>query len=209
MYIVGIDEAGRGSLFGSVYACALIFPENLEHEYMKYMKDSKKLSSKKRKLMQSFIKEYCIDYEICSVSNEIIDEINILKATMQAMNTCISNLKSRHLIKDLKYLIDGNLYYPSIDNKNIQYECIVKGDSKFVSIMGASILAKVAHDDDINSIVSENDELNKYDLLNNMGYGTKKHRSALLSYGFTQYHRRSFCKFMPLSESEKTNDLES
>jgi ribonuclease HII len=181
----GLDEAGRGPLFGNVYACAVIWsplsevPDNL-------IIDSKKLSKKKRKLAFEWIKANIKDYGIGYATNDEIDKINILEATKLAMQRAIDNLP----IKPTHYIIDGLGWEKKFPD--LQVKSIVKGDSKYYSIAAASILAKEYHDLHIQELCSNNSELNNYDLLNNMGYGTKKHIDAIKTHGNTIFHRKSF-----------------
>tara|TARA_Y100000590_G_C15722615_1_gene1014025 strand:+ start:2183 stop:2824 length:642 start_codon:yes stop_codon:yes gene_type:complete len=196
---VGIDEAGRGSLIGRVYAATVIWnPELSEYENnlekkINEIKDSKKLSKIKRKELRDFIEEYAIDYGIGYVENDEIDSVNILNATLIAMHKSLDELT---VIPDT-ILVDGNYfkeYY--INEKKIDYECTIKGDDTYISIAAASILAKVYHDEYIEQLCKNDEDLLKYDLLNNMGYGTKKHLRAIKDYGISEYHRKSFkcCK---------------
>lgn len=180
----GIDEAGRGPLFGKVYAGAVIFGDI---EPIDIIKDSKKLSKKKRKIAREWIEKNVKDYGVGYSTVEEIDEINILEATKLAIKRAISNLKN----KPKNLIIDGvNWKFKDLDYR---YDSIVKGDTKYYSIAAASILAKEYHDDDIKKLCQENEELNNnYDLLKNMGYGTKKHIEGIKKYGFSKFHRKSF-----------------
>lgn len=186
--MIGIDESGRGSLFGPVFVAGVIFKDNVDSEkWYSKLNDSKKLNSKKRKDLVPYIKSNSHFY-ISNISNIVIDEINILNATFKGMNECISNLKQ--FCNDV--YIDGNRFQPSQDNMDVNFKCIVKGDSKYQCIMAASILAKEAHDDFLNNIISCEEKYDLYDIKNNMGYGTKKHRNALFQYGYSDLHRKSF-----------------
>jgi ribonuclease HII len=191
---VGIDEAGRGSLIGRVYVGAVILPNDLEESEYVEIKDSKKLSKKKREELSEYIKELAIDYSICYADNNEIDKKNILQATLETMHKTIHNLN----VEPDYLLIDGNQFIPILNNKMeyIPYTCIKQGDNKYVSIAAASILAKVAHDDHIRNICEDNSDLLKYDLMNNMGYGTKKHIDAIDNFGISKLHRKTFgiCK---------------
>ena len=195
---VGIDEAGRGSLIGNVYAGAVIWNPNLLDNYdndiniknkLELIKDSKKLSKIKRKELREFIEEYAIDYAVAYVDNNEIDKINILNAALLSMHKALDKLN----VEPDTILVDGNYfkeYY--INGKKVDYECVIKGDNTYISIAAASILAKVYHDEHIEELCKDNEDLMKYDLLNNMGYGTKKHLEAIKEYGITEYHRKSF-----------------
>jgi len=181
---VGLDEAGRGPLIGRVYAAVVNWgdtPENIA------VNDSKKLSAKKRadvlKWIQTNVDEWAVGY----AEPEEIDEINILEATKLAMTRALDELT----FKPNYVIIDGVGWEKKFNQYNLT--SIVKGDSKFYSIAAASILAKEYHDDYIKKICYENKELNeRYDLLNNMGYGTKKHIEGIQKYGLSKFHRKSF-----------------
>lgn len=181
----GIDEAGRGPLLGNVYAAAVILDPMIEIP-IDLIIDSKKLSKKKRKLAFEWIKNNIKNYGIGYATNQEIDDINILEATKLAMERAINNLP----IKPTHYIIDGTGWEKKF--KDINVKSIVKGDSLYYSISAASILAKEYHDQHIGELCSQNKELDKYDLLNNMGYGTKKHIDAIKINGYTNFHRRSF-----------------
>ncbi len=175
----GLDEAGRGCLSGPVVASAVILPKYYQH---KLLNDSKQLTKKQRETLRLDIIRDALAYEIAEVSNQEIDEINILKASMKAMHLAIDKLKIRpeHL------LIDGNrfLVYPLIP-----HTCIVKGDSKFLSIAAASILAKTYRDDLMENLAKE---FPAYGWEQNAGYPTLKHRKAILEFGITVHHRLTY-----------------
>ena len=194
---VGIDEAGRGTFLGPVYIAGVILPNNIielcEEENI-IIKDSKKLSKKKRELACDFIKSVALDYSIISKDNNIIDQKNIFATTMEGMHDVIKTLS----IKPDKILVDGdhfNIYRDEV-GEFIPHQCIIKGDDKYMSIAAASILAKTYKDKYIEDLVEKYPELNKYDLLNNSGYGTQNHIDAIKIYGITKYHRKTFgiCK---------------
>ena len=190
----GIDEAGRGSLIGRVYVGAVIMPSELEGDKYLEIKDSKKLSKKKREELSEYIKEIALDYSVSYADNITIDKKNILQATLETMHIAINTLN----IEPEYLLIDGNKFIPIV-NKRMEYipfTCVTQGDNKYISIAAASILAKVEHDRHIKEICNDNPDLNKYDLMNNMGYGTKKHLEAIHKYGITNLHRMTFgiCK---------------
>ena len=191
IFEIGIDEAGRGPLFGPVYAGAVIWDQNLENQIIK---DSKKLSKKKRAIAFEWIKENIKYWGIGFASEKEIDEINILQATKLAMDRAISNLTNK--IKDdtlqIKNIIIDGVFWEK-HNFPYQVESIVKGDTKYYSIAAASILAKEFHDKHILEILDDNPDLNtKYNLKKNMGYGTKAHLEGLNLYGPSNYHRKSF-----------------
>jgi ribonuclease HII len=146
----------------------------------------KSYQKKKRKLAFEWIKNNIKNYGIGFATSQEIDDLNILEATKLAMERAINNLP----IKPTHYIIDGTGWEKKF--KDINVKSIVKGDSLYYSIAAASILAKEYHDEHIRELCSENEELNKYDLLNNMGYGTKKHIDAIKINGYTNFHRKSF-----------------
>ena len=193
MLEAGIDEAGRGPLCGPVYAAAVIWDKNLENqEEIKFIKDSKKLTPKRRKIAYDFLVKNLKFYGVGSASNIEIDKINILEATKLAMKRAVDNLETK-LKKDMTLellIIDGVRWEGCFD---VPSHSIIKGDDKYLSISAASILAKEEHDISINKYVENNPEMNdKYDLLKNKGYGTKKHLIGLEEYGPSDYHRRTF-----------------
>jgi ribonuclease HII len=192
--IAGVDESNRGGLIYDVVAACVVFPDTFEDEKYKEIKDSKKLSAKKRRELAEYIKKTAITYGIGTASNEEIDNSNILKATMKAMNRAINEAYKKHAFQ--KILIDGTNFNgyipPGIDQDVLPHECIVKGDTKYLNIAAASILAKDYHDTSFIELIDKNPELEKYDLRNNQGYGTPKHLAAIKEYGITQFHRKTF-----------------
>ena len=190
----GIDEAGRGTLLGRVYAAVVIWDPNIIEPNGFELKDSKKISAKKRKKIRDYILENAIDYGVGYCDPEEIDKINILQASIKAMHKAVNKLKK---IPDL-LLVDGNRFKPCVYVKEngetdfYNYKCITKGDSIYKSIAAASILAKVYHDEHIMDLLENNPDLEKYGINTNMGYATKKHRDALKLYGPTEFHRMSF-----------------
>ena len=179
-YIGGVDEAGRGPLCGPVAAAAVIMPKD---SFIEGVNDSKKLTEKKREALYEQITKEAIAYSVCLIDNREIDEINILNATLKAMENAINGLS----VKADFALIDGNR------NKGITTpnQMVVKGDSKSYSIACASILAKVTRD----RLMAEYDkEYPEYGFLKHKGYGTKAHYEAIEAYGITPIHRTSFLK---------------
>lgn len=183
---IGLDEAGRGPLIGNVYAGAVIWPNNVDPP--DFIKDSKKLSPKKRKIALEWIQNNIKYYSYGFATNEEIDQINILEATKLAMTRAITKLKDEQN-EEFSLIIDGIGWEKKFSNVT----SIVKGDSKYYSIAAASIIAKEYHDQHIRDLCSEDIELNgKYDLLKNMGYPTKKHIEGIRKDGFSKYHRLTF-----------------
>ena len=175
----GTDEAGRGCLAGPVTAAAVILPEDFLNEMLN---DSKLLSEKVREKLRPIIEQQSISFSVIHLEPLIIDEINILNASIKAMQECIMTLNPTPLY----IIIDGNRFKPI---NNIPYSTIVKGDSKYMSIAAASILAKTYRDDYMNKI---HEEFPMYNWKQNKGYPTKEHREAIRKYGLTKYHRLTF-----------------
>lgn len=178
--IAGVDEAGRGPLAGPVFAAAVIMDMDF---YIPDIKDSKKLSEKKREEMYNYITQNAVAYSVCCVSEQEIDKINILNATHKAMVAAVEQLS----IKPDYVLIDGN----SVKGMCLPHECIVKGDDKCFSIAAASILAKVSRD----RFIKEYDRVYpQYHFAKHKGYGTKEHIAAIIQYGLCPVHRKTFTK---------------
>ena len=178
----GTDEAGRGSLAGPVTAAAVILNKNFKS---KLITDSKKLSLNQRREAKRLILENCIAYAIFSVRNKKIDEINILNASILAMQKSINKLN--HKVDFI--VVDGNRFKPI---NNIEFKTIIKGDQKYLNIAAASILAKTYRDNYMKKIHKEYPE---YNWKKNKGYPTKEHKLAIKKYGITKYHRKSFKLF--------------
>ena len=192
--VAGVDEVGRGPLIGPVVACACILPVNFYH---KDIKDSKKLSEKKREEMYKIIKENALAIGLGIVSEKVIDEVNIYEATKIAMKEAIKNLNitPEHVLIDAMKL-----------ELNISSTSIIKGDAKSESIAAASIIAKVTRD----HMLDEMDkEYPMYDLKNNKGYGTKKHLEALQTYGPCKYHRVSYSPVRNALNEKNTKTIEN
>jgi ribonuclease HII len=184
-YICGVDEAGRGPLAGPVVVSSVIFESHIRIDGIR---DSKKLTEKKRESLFDKIIENCLEYKIEIIDNKIIDEINILSATMLGMENCITKMQN----KDFKLLIDGN-YFKLRNNlqNNFDYETIIEGDDKIFEISCASILAKVTRD----RMMREYDKIYQdYLFAKNKGYGTIEHIQRIAQYGLCEIHRRTFCK---------------
>ena len=176
--LAGVDEVGRGSLVGPVYAAAVILNKSIN---LKILKDSKTLTKEKREYLFSYIKKNSI-WAVGKASVKEIDKINILQASLLAMKRAIKKLKS----KPTKVLIDGNKI-PNIKNYNLR--AIIKGDQKIPSISAASIVAKVSRDTFIKTLAKKN---KGYNWEQNYGYGTKQHLKAIKNLGITNQHRKTF-----------------
>ena len=183
----GIDEAGRGPLFGPVYAAAVIWDNKLNNfDEINLIKDSKKLTAKRRKKAYDFLKNNLNNYGVGKATSEEIDNINILEATKLAMRRAIKNLPTEPEL----LVIDGVGWENKFDIKTVS---IVKGDDKYFSIAAASILAKEEHDLDILEKVKNNNNLVKYYQIDkNKGYGTKYHIEGIKNHGITEFHRKTF-----------------
>ena len=178
----GCDEAGRGCLAGPVYAAAVILPKHYKHPILN---DSKQLTAKQRDMLRGEIMDCAIAWKVASLDNTEIDVINILRASIKAMHIAIEGLdKEPELL-----LIDGNRFY---QYKNIKHETIIQGDCKYFSIAAASVLAKTFRDEYMEKI---HHEFPEYGWNTNKGYPTPYHKAAILKYGITPYHRKSFHLF--------------
>ena len=178
----GTDEAGRGCLAGPVTAAAVILPKNFENQTIN---DSKIVSESKRIKLKEIIENKAISFGVSHVDNNKIDQINILNASILAMHSAISKLQNVSFIS-----VDGNRFKPY---KKIPYQTVIKGDSLYLNIAAASILAKTYRDNYMNII---HEEFPMYNWKKNKGYPTKEHRDAIKKYGVSKYHRRSF-KLLP------------
>jgi ribonuclease HII len=187
---VGIDEAGRGPLFGPVYTAAVIFPQ--EEEYLnEYIVDSKKLTSHRKRLMAyDYVKENAIAYSTFAVDEKMIDKLNIFHATYWGMHQALDQLP---VVPD-HIIVDGNMFKPyNREGEYIPYTCVVKGDDKYASIAAASILAKVERDLCIEELCDKYPILEeRYNMRKNKGYGTKDHMNGIKQYGVTTGHRFSY-----------------
>lgn len=175
----GCDEAGRGCLAGSVYAAAVIFPEDYQNAELN---DSKQLTDKCRKQLREIIEHDAIAWAIGVVTPDEIDKMNILNASILAMHRALDQLK----VRPEAIIVDGNRFKPY---QNLPHTTIVKGDGKYLSIAAASILAKTYRDDYMDQLAQTYPQ---YDWLSNKGYPTKKHREAIRKYGITPFHRKTF-----------------
>ena len=175
----GTDEAGRGCLAGPVTAAAVILPDNFKNNILT---DSKQLSEKNRELLKLIIEEQSVTFGVSHIMNNKIDRINILNASILAMQKSIESLatKPQHIA------VDGNRFKSF---NNIPFSCIIKGDSKYLHIAAASILAKTYRDAYMSQI---HNEFPMYNWKKNKGYPTREHREAIKKFGITKYHRKSF-----------------
>lgn len=181
--VAGVDEVGRGALFGSVVAAAVVVPlADIPNLIALGVRDSKKLSPRQRQELIQPIKSIVSAWQISTASVVEIDELNILQASLLAMNRCISNLS---ITPDIS-LVDGNKLIP---NLSLKQKTVVKGDMRSPVIAAASILAKVWRDE---LVTTFDRQYPQYDLAQNKGYPTVKHRLAIQKYGITCEHRRSF-----------------
>ena len=192
MLEVGVDEAGRGCLFGRVYAGAVIWNPEITHPLLR---DSKKLTKKQRDDMYDFIFDNAIDFAVGFSTASEIDSLNILKASHLAMHRALDalTLEFDHI------LVDGNMFAPY---NCMTHECIVGGDGKYESISAASILAKVSRDRWVCDAVTKDPTLSKYSLESNKGYCTASHILAIEEHGRSKQHRTSF-----KIPSEKSNNI--
>jgi ribonuclease HII len=205
---IGIDEVGRGPLFGRVYCAAVVLPTDGSFNG-KDVKDSKKFSSKKKmKEVADYIMKNCIAYHIHYIEADVIDDINILQSVFRCMHECIRSIllqveaNTNTNINKTLLLVDGDKFKPycvydetTESIREIPSVTIEKGDSLYMSIAAASIIAKVAHDEYIADLCKQYPELNsRYDLEKNVGYGTARHLKGIEDHGITQWHRKSYKK---------------
>ena len=175
----GCDEAGRGCLAGSVFAAAVILPPDFSHPLLN---DSKQMTERARNILREVIEREAVAWAVAEITAERIDEINILKASIEGMNIAASQLK----VKPEFLAIDGNRF---TSHCGLPYKCIVKGDGKYANIAAASVLAKTHRDE---YMLRLHEEYPHYGWDRNKGYPTKEHRLAIREYGLTPYHRLSF-----------------
>jgi len=175
----GLDEAGRGCYAGPVFAAAVILPKDFFHPLLN---DSKQLKEKERDLLRPIIEKESIAFAVASVNNNEIDTINILQASFKAMHLSLDKL----ITVPQLLLIDGNRFKVY---KNINHQCIIKGDGIYASIAAASILAKTYRDEYMQQLHLQ---FPHYGWDNNKGYGTAFHRAAIAVHGLCEYHRKSF-----------------
>jgi ribonuclease HII len=175
----GCDEAGRGCLAGPVVAAAVILPKRYRH---KKLNDSKQLTKEEREVLRVDILRDALEWAVAEVDHQEIDKINILNASFKAMHLALDKLQTRPQL----LLIDGNRFKPYSD---VRYECIIKGDGRYLSIAAASILAKTYRDD---LMVKLADQFPGYSWETNVGYPTEAHRDGIRQIGISPFHRKSF-----------------
>ena len=187
---VGVDEAGRGCLMGRVYAAAVILPATFPDDVYLQIKDSKKLSEKKRNLLKTYIETHALSYGVGFAEIDEIDKVNIYNATILAMHRALDKID----ISVDRILVDGDRFKPYYDtNGNYpSYTCIKKGDDTIMSIAAASILAKCYRDAYVKEIVNQDNKYAIYGWLTNKGYGTSVHINMIKDKGISKYHRLTF-----------------
>lgn len=188
---VGIDEAGRGSLWGPLYAAAVIWSPESDQEILPLIKDSKKLTIKRRTAIAEKIKDAALDWGIGSVSSQEIDTIGVTKANQLAFVRALGNL----VVHPERIIIDGilSIYDPpwSLTEQIVEPEA----DNKYIPVAAASILAKTEHDNWVKEFCETNENIaSRYDLLSNKGYGTAKHRAGIIQWGEHSLHRKLFLR---------------
>ena len=189
----GVDEAGRGPLFGRLYVAAAILPPGPDFNHS-LMRDSKKLTERQRMIAYDYIRDNAIDYHVTHVEADVIDRVNIYRATQNGMHEAVRGL----LVTPQFILVDGDNFPVLLDKgKIIPHKCIPGGDDQYTAIAAASILAKVERDNYIYDLCRQYPSLDeRYGFSTNKGYGTKKHIEGIRSHGITKEHRKTFgiCK---------------
>lgn len=207
-YVIGIDEVGRGALVGPVTVAAVAVTtkfkiQSVSRRTKLKLRDSKKLSPKQREIWFDFIKKQKIPYAIASVSPKIIDKINISNAANLAATKVLKKLLTNNkklTTNNCKILLDGGLYIKNLKLKNLRTKTIIKGDEKIPAISLASIAAKVSRDKYMKKL---HKKYPRYDFINNVGYGTKKHIKAIKKYGLSFIHRKTFCGKLSYWKNQK------
>jgi ribonuclease HII len=198
---VGIDEAGRGPLFGRVYTAAVILPKDETFKY-EWLKDSKKFSSEKKILeVANYIKENALAWNVTYNDEKNIDKINIRQSVLSSMHDSIKGVM-KNKEKEYFLLVDGNDFKPFMRYENemflpVEHKCIEGGDNKYCAIAAASILAKTERDKYIQELCEENPDLKeKYGIHKNKGYGTREHLVGISNHGISKWHRKTYgiCK---------------
>jgi ribonuclease HII len=193
---VGLDEAGRGCLFGRLYAAAVVFPKEDEDFFdhgaaLHAIKDSKTLSERKRGILFDYIQDAALDKSIAFAESTEIDQYNVLQADMRCMHRALDSLT----VPVDRILVDGDHWntWRNADGLDVEAHVIVDGDASYLSIAAAGILAKVARDRWVEEICTQHPEwVEHYNLLKNKGYGTAAHMTGIRTHGVTDHHRRSF-----------------
>ena len=191
---VGLDETGYGACFGDMYICGVILPADYKNSEIK---DSKKLSESKREFLYDVILKECIEYSLITVSPSEIDKSDVWRARFTGFHKCLDGFKTEfnHII------IDGNVFVPY---KKVEYQCVVKGDNKYLSIAAASIIAKVSRD---RKMVEMSKDYPLWNLANNKGYVTPDHVKLMEQNGITELHRKSFLKNVNYNNKPKQSKL--
>jgi ribonuclease HII len=194
----GVDEAGRGTLFGPVFAAAVVWNPHLEAQldceqdkkFLQRIRDSKKLSRRARAELKPWIEAHALAYGVGSADAERVDRINVLQATQEAMHQALDQIPF-----DVDLIVVDGTYFRTYLNPSgnfVPHACVVDADAKCVSVAAASILAKEYHDAWIQNILEQSPNLKRYGLERNMGYGTSEHLAALARYGMSPFHRVTF-----------------
>jgi ribonuclease HII len=202
---IGIDEAGRGPLFGRVYVAAVVLPKDSANFHHEWMRDSKKIKSKKTMTdLANYIKQHALYWDIQYAEAAEIDQSNILVSVINGMHRCVQSIVAKLSIETDKsaglLLVDGNYFKPYVKYDeasdqfiSLQHQTVEKGDGTYSSIAAASILAKDARDTYVEELCKAHPDLSsRYALEKNMGYGTKAHIDGIKSHGITQWHRKTF-----------------
>jgi ribonuclease HII len=208
---VGLDEAGRGCLFGRLYVGAVVFAKDEENFFdhgatLKTIRDSKTISPRQRAILFDYIHDAALDKAVAFAESTEVDEFNVLQADLRCMHRALDSLT----IPVDRILVDGDHWKPwrNTDGRDVEAHTLVDGDATYLSIAAAGILAKVAHDEWITEVCAAHPEWNEhYGLLSNKGYGTATHMRGIQLHGVTEQHRRSFApvaKALGLATKEKT-----
>lgn len=194
MVEVGIDETGRGSLFGRMYIGAVVLPNELDCFFdqgatLKEINDSKKLTERKRAILYDYVKECAVDYNVAWCDNKFIDEKNVLQADLLTMHKALEEL----IVPVQRVLVDGDCWKTWEGHTDVEVHTIVEGDGNYLAIAGAAILAKVERDKWVYDMCDEHPEWHeRYGLRSNKGYGAAKHIAGLKEFGPTPLHRMSY-----------------
>ena len=200
IFEIGVDEVGRGPLFGRVYTGAVILPKDTDFDFT-LLKDSKKFTNvKKIKEVAEYIKEHAVAWNVTYKDETVVDKINIRQSVLTSMHDSIKGIMTEN--KNYFLLVDGNDFKPYMKFENdtfnqVEHKCIEGGDNKYCAIAAASILAKTERDKYIEDLCEEHPELKeRYSLDKNKGYGTKLHIDGIKKYGISKWHRKSYgiCK---------------